>query len=194
MIWPSKKNKLSSLFQGLVRSSLDIVPRKRGNEIAIVACGCFWNPQVRFASMDGVKQVVVGYTGGEYPNPSFRDLGDHTCALFIEYNPTKLSYFDILQMWHDNDYPWDKDEKWAHRSALFVTSQHQWEMAFLFCSELEQSRPDQTLYVDLEPAGAFYQAEEDQQDYIMKQGMLAKKQVFLWANEAVPSGLFAIEE
>jgi peptide-methionine (S)-S-oxide reductase len=158
-----------------------------------VACGSFWNPQQQFQKMEGVKRVVVGYTGGSLLAPTSRNLQDHTQALFIEYNPKRVSYLQLLQMWSNNDYPWEP-ETLASRSALFFTNETQHELAHEFVSRLAQGRPNAQLFVSVEPASTFYQAEEYQQNYTVKQGKLAKEHMIRWANNEIPSGLFPIVE
>ena len=172
---------------------LHLEPSKRKYEIAIVACGEFWNPQRRFQRLEGVKRVIAGYTGGGYDTPSAEDLQDQTRALFIEYNPRKISYGEILQMWADNDFPWEEDD-WSNRSALFVMNQEQRGQAIGFLSMLAMTRPKSELHVDVEPATTFYQAEEYQQDYLGKHVRASKEQFLLWANDAVPTGLCPILE
>jgi peptide methionine sulfoxide reductase MsrA len=143
--------------------------------------------------MEGVKRVVVGYTGGQQISPTFRHLQDHTQALWIEYNPKKVSYKQLLAMWKDNDYPWEP-ETLANRSALFVTNETQRQEAYQFVTALAQSRPNCCIYVDIEDATTFYKAEEEQQDFVAKQAKLAREQYLLWANDAAPSGLYMIAE
>ena len=173
---------------------LPLEPTKRRYEIAVVACGCFWSPQRRFQKMKGVKRVIVGYTGGKHPNPSADQMMDHTQALFIEYSRRTTSYRQILEMWLDNDYPWEPEEELQYRSALFVMNQDQHAQAVEFLSELVMSRPNCHLYVDVERATEFYQAEETQQDYMKKQVQAAKEQFLLWANDSASSGLHSITE
>ena len=173
---------------------IPLEPTKSRNEIAVVACGCFWSPQRRFQKMNGVKRVIAGYTGGQSPEPSADYMKDHTQALFIEYNPRKVSYRDILKMWLDNDYPYEPEEDLAYRSALFVLNQDQHAKAVEFLTVLHMSRPNCQLYVDIEPAGTFYRAEEAQQDYLKKQVLAAREQFLLWANDSASSGLHSITE
>ena len=86
--------------------TIPIKPSKKRYEVAIVACGEFWSPQDRLKKVHGIKRVVVGYVGGQHPSPTFHDMKDHTQSLLVEYNPKKISYRDILQLWNDNDDPW----------------------------------------------------------------------------------------
>ena len=188
---------------------LPLVPSKKNMkkyEIAVVACGSFWNPQRRFERMDGVKRVVVGYTGGKHRYPNFQNKQDHTQALFIEYNPKKVSYTQILEMWNQNDDPWTSPYEeegnegnfdqmtLSCRSALFVLNEYQQSKALEFVLQLSQTRPHSKLFVDIEQAQDFYQAEEYQQQYVAKQCKAAREQFLKWANDEAPTGLFPILE
>ena len=90
---------------------ISLLPSKSKYEIAIFGCGEFWNPQRVFQKLYGVKHVVVGYTGGYSTYPSFDNPQDHTYALYIEYNPKKISYTTLLHVWHLHDYPWEQDDQ-----------------------------------------------------------------------------------
>jgi peptide methionine sulfoxide reductase MsrA len=144
--------------------------------------------------MQGVKRVVAGYTGGEGNYPTYKNIYDHAEALFIEYNPKKVSFQQILQMWRDNDYPWEPESSFRHRSAIFPTTQNQIKESVKFVIELSQTRPHSPLYIDVRPFQRFYQAEDYQQDYVQKQVIAAKQQLLAFANDEVPTGLFTIPE
>ena len=147
----------------------------------------------------GVSRVIVGYTGGLHPKPTFKNIQDHTQALFIEYNPKIISYLQILSAWKDNDYPWeeeeDSDERSGCRSAIFFVDRTKQERTTLkFLARLARTRPTSTLHVDIEDVTIFYKAEECQQDYLTKQQEAAEEQWEAWRKNKTPSGLFAIPE
>ena len=191
---------------------IPIIPSKRHYEIIIVACGCFFNPQIRFKQMEGVKRCIAGYTGGLSTDEtvSRNNLHDHSLALFIEYNPKKVSLQEILEMWKDNDDPWNEDEaeKWEERSAIFTTNYKQHEECKTFIKKLAKTRPYDHLHVHVERVGTngrnnadssttppfFYKAEEYLQDYLIKQSHAARRQIEAYRNGDVESGLFAIIE
>ena len=143
--------------------------------------------------MKGVVRVVVGYTGGDAPDPDYFDIKDHTEALFIEFNPKLVSYLEILQLWHNNDYPWEP-EILRERSAVFYVTDSQHDEALSFLRKLSSSRPNCYLYVDLEPIKKFYQAEAYQQNYVAKQCRAAREKMIQWANNEAQSGLYTILE
>jgi peptide-methionine (S)-S-oxide reductase len=112
--------------------------------------------------MKGVERVIVGYAGGKQPNPTYYKIKDHTEALFIEFNPQQVTYWQILEMWLD--YPW-KLEPRQYRSAILFTSLAQQDEALYF---LAQSKSNERLYADVELVTKFYQAEVYHQNYLAK--------------------------
>ena len=146
--------------------------------------------------MDGVKRVIAGYTGGLEPFPTFSNIQDHVMALFVEFNPHKVSLWSILEMWNSNDDPWrdDEEENYEERSAIYTTSPEQHKLCVEFVQTLAATRPYDILHVDVDRATSFYQAEESYQDYIVKQVRAAKAQVEAYRNGELKSGLFTIYE
>ena len=211
----SKKNKYgvsNSSKQGSseLPTLLSLKPTKKKYSIAIFACGLFWNPQRRFSKIDGIKRCIVGYIGSDSSPaseaassssvPTFENPLDYTQAIFIEYNPKKVSYQQLLEFWQDNDYPWEP-EPLHLRSAVFTTTHEQYTLAKTFLNKLAKTRPNCQLYVDIESIVAhsnstrFYQAEDIHQNYIQKQIVDASRQQYIdWANETASSGLCKIPE
>ena len=195
---------------------LPLKPSKKNYEIAIIAMGNFWNPQRRITKMkeqsskynNGIKRVIAGYIGGTYTTPTFDNIGDHTMALLIEYNPKKVTYRDVLDMWYDNDTPFDEPtsslSSRQERSALFVMNSTQKRQAYDYCNELIASHKcgyynhNCKLYVDIEDVQesklVFYQAEDYQQNYLTKYILASRQQFLLWANDNAFTGLCTIME
>jgi peptide-methionine (S)-S-oxide reductase len=140
-----------------------------------------------------VSRVIAGYSHGEQPDPSYFDTKDHTESLFIEFNPKSISFLDILQVWHENDFPWEPDLL-RERSAIFYSSAEQQDVAGKFLRKLARTRPNCKIYVAVEPVKVFYKAEEYQQNYVAKQCKAAKEKMIAWANNETQSGLFTIVE
>ena len=67
-------------------------------EKAILAGGCFWGVEELFRDLPGVVSTVVGYTGGDVPNATYRNHGDHAEAIEITFDPTRLSYRKLLEL------------------------------------------------------------------------------------------------
>ena len=183
---------------------ISLQPSKAKYEIAVLACGEFWVPQRRFSKLDGVKRVVAGYTGGarRSSHVSFQDTKDHTMALFIEYNPSKISYMQLLDFWHENDYPWEEADTVTTQSAIYPTSIEQEQQAKEYVSKLHYEAQYRKAYADakaqayvtVDYVSKFYQAEQYQQNYISKQIVAAKEQFLLWANDEAATSLYTILE
>jgi peptide-methionine (S)-S-oxide reductase len=124
--------------------------------------------------MRGVERVIVGYTGGKQPHPKYGNLQDHTEALLLDFNPKEVSYWEILEMWHDNANPWKRDSI-QYRSAIFWTSLSQQDEALQFLQRLSASNPKKRLRVHVELARAFYKAEPYHQNYIARRQQSSPK-------------------
>ena len=165
--------------------------------IAIFSCGCFVSPQRRFLKMDGVKRVVAGYTGGDYSAPSIDDTEDHKHAIFVEYNPQKVSYKELLEMWRNNDDPYVYEPTVAYQSGIFTLNERQEQEALEFLRTLQEEDYRRTkLFVTVEPATSytFYQAEERYQNYLGKQIISARERYIAWANDQIPSCMYPLIE
>jgi peptide-methionine (S)-S-oxide reductase len=68
-----------------------------GREVAVLAGGCFWGMQDLIRKLPGVIKTRVGYTGGDVPNATYRNHGSHAEAIEIEFDPTRISYRDLLE-------------------------------------------------------------------------------------------------
>ena len=79
---------------------------------------------------------MVGYTGGRHRNPTFHDPIDHTMALYVEYNPQKVSYFELLLHWMHNDDFWEPEDDPNLRSGVFPLNDEQHERAIDFLNQL----------------------------------------------------------
>ena len=109
----------------------------------------------------------MGYTGGTLANPTYRNLGDHSEAIEVAYDPAKISYEELLtEFWaahHPEDAPWGRQ----YRSAIFVHDEAQRQAAERTKQRTEQGL-GKTVYTAIEPAGTFYQAEDYHQKYRLK--------------------------
>jgi peptide-methionine (S)-S-oxide reductase len=73
----------------------DAPPPER-TRTATFGLGCFWGPDARFGALDGVVRTRVGYAGGTTPDPTYREVGDHTEVVQVDYDPAALRYEDLL--------------------------------------------------------------------------------------------------
>ena len=123
-------------------------------------------------------RIVVGYTGGIQPNPVYRNIQDATEALWIEFSPQKLSYWEVLELWHDNTDLHSPEQLHQYRTAIWWTTASQKQAAVKLLERVTDSKPDRPLFVNVEPVTTFYQAEEYHQDYIAKKRKVAGTNMF----------------
>jgi len=112
--------------------------------------------------VDGVKKCVVGYTGGFQDEVTYQNIADYTEALLVEFDPTVVSYPEILKVWKEQASPYPC--KTQYRTALWYLNEEQKEVAEKFLSTMSGAK-----HVDLEPATQFFMAEEYHQNFIAKQ-------------------------
>ncbi|KAL7543077.1 hypothetical protein ACHAXR_012394 [Thalassiosira sp. AJA248-18] len=125
--------------------------------------------------MGGVVNVVVGYTGGKQENPTYQNIMDATEAFLVEFDPSIISYEEILDEWSDQHAPY-YPSKCQYRSAIFYCSEEQRNAALKKVEELGKGG-ERKVYVDLEPVSTFYRGEEYHQDFLEKQ-MSARAPMF----------------
>ncbi len=155
-------------------------------ETATFAAGCFWGIEQKFSELPGVLSTIVGYTGGETKNPTYRQVCSNTTghaeAVKIQYNPDKISYKELLEFFfkiHDptqiDRQGWDVGSQ--YRSAIFYHSNEQKDAAEKLVKNLESSdRYKRPIATQIVPAPEFYEAEEYHQKYYEKQKKSKKKE------------------
>jgi len=144
--------------------------------IATFAGGCFWCVEADFDKVAGVISTTSGYTGGRTANPSYEEVSrggtGHAEAVEIVYDPVKVSYERLLDVfWHNID-PLAKDRQFCdhgdqYRSAIFYHDEKQRSLAEASKAAV-QARFKQTIATEIKAAGPFYKAEEYHQDYYLK--------------------------
>ena len=145
-------------------------------EKATFAGGCFWCMTPPFEKLNGVNEVVSGYTGGNGPNPTYEDYAakGYIEAVQITYDPSKISYSALLDVfWRQID-PTDKDGQFCdrgpqYRSAIFYENAIQKRLAEESKEALDKTgRYQKPIVTELIKASTFYKAEEYHQDYYKK--------------------------
>ncbi len=146
-------------------------------ELATFAGGCFWC-MIQPFNIYGVYGVIAGYTGGKVKNPSYKEVSTgktgHYEAVQIKYNPKKIKYEKLLEIfWRQID-PTDDNGQFAdkglqYKTAIFYHNKNQKKIAESSKKELETSKRFNKLIVtEIKPAIKFYPAEEYHQDYYKK--------------------------
>lgn len=148
------------------------------SEIAIFAGGCFWCMIQPFDTLPGIISITSGYTGGHVSNPSYEQVlsgkTGHTEAVKIEYDPQYMPYEKLLEIYWQQTDPTDalgqfEDRGDNYRPVIFYTSQCQKKIAEQSKVELQkEARFDRPIVTLIEPAQAFYPAEEYHQDFYQK--------------------------
>jgi len=145
-------------------------------EKATFAGGCFWCMTPPFEKLNGVHEVVSGYTGGNGAHPIYKDYAEkgHIEAVQITYDPSKISYSALLDVfWRQID-PTDPggqfcDKGPQYRSAIFYENAEQKRLAEQSREALEKTgRYQKPIVTELIKASAFYKAEDYHQDYYKK--------------------------
>ena len=143
-------------------------------EKAILAGGCFWGVEELIRHLPGVSSTVVGYTGGNVANATYRNHGTHAEGIAIEFDPEILSYRALLEYFFQIHDPTTRNRQGndigvSYRSAIFYVDDTQRETANALIAEMDASGiwPGKII-TEVVPAGDFWNAEEEHQDYLKK--------------------------
>ena len=153
-------------------------PFPDGIEVAYFGLGCFWGAERAFWKLPGVYTTAVGYQGGSTPNPTYEQVCSgrtgHTEAVMVAFDPTKISYDDLLKAFWEAHDPTQgmrqgNDVGTQYRSAIYTVGEEQAKAA-----DLSQRRYGDALAragkgeitTEIAPAGPFYYAEDYHQQYL----------------------------
>ncbi len=145
------------------------------SEKATLAGGCFWCMEPPYEKLEGVKEVIPGYTGGHKDNPTYEEVSanitGHAEAVEIVYDPSKITYEEILEVYWRQINPTDdggqfSDRGSSYRTAIFYHSDEQKKLAEKSREDLIKSgRFKKPIVTEILPASTFYRAEDYHQDY-----------------------------
>jgi peptide-methionine (S)-S-oxide reductase len=137
--------------------------------------GCFWCTEAVYAQLKGVKKVTSGYIGGSVPNPTYKDvctgLTGHAEAVDIEYDPSQVTYQQLLEVFFSTHDPTTKNRQGAdvgtqYRSGVFYHDDEQKRIAEEVIAKLDQARAfSRPIVTEVTKATTFYPAEDYHQDY-----------------------------
>jgi len=152
-------------------------PLATATETAVFAGGCFWCVEADFDKVPGVISTTSGYTGGTVANPSYAQVSaggtGHAEAVEVVYDPTKVTYAKLLDVfWHNVD-PLVKDRQFCdsgdqYRTAIFYVDDEQKKLAEETKKTVEAKFAPRTVYTQIVKAGPFTKAEEYHQDFYVK--------------------------
>ncbi len=163
---------------GAFLSFQSVVAAKPAKETAIFAGGCFWCMEPPFEKLDGVLDVTSGYTGGTVKDPTYEEVSaggtGHMEAIRVTYDPAKVSYSKLLDVFWMQIDPTDRGGQFVDRgnqyaSAIFYANDEQKRLAEESKAGLEKSgRFSVPIVTAIVKATEFYPAEEYHQDYYKK--------------------------
>ena len=143
-------------------------------ERAVLAGGCFWGVQDLIRRYDGVLSTRVGYTGGSVSHATYRNHGSHAEAVEIIFDPARVSYRQILELFFQIHDPTTRNRQGndvgtSYRSAIFYTSDEQKRIAEDTIADVDASGlwPGKVV-TEVVPAGDFWEAEPEHQDYLQR--------------------------
>ncbi|MDB5575896.1 MAG: methionine sulfoxide reductase [Bradyrhizobium sp.] len=143
-------------------------------ERAVLAGGCFWGMQDLIRKRPGIVSTRVGYTGGKVENATYRNHAGHAEAIEIVFDPAVASYRELLEFFFQIHDPTTANRQGgdigdSYRSAIFYENDEQLAVAVDTVADVDASGlwPGKVV-TSLEPAGPFWEAEVEHQDYIEK--------------------------
>jgi methionine-S-sulfoxide reductase len=147
-------------------------------EKATFAGGCFWCMEPPFDKLDGVVSTTSGYTGGKEKMPNYEQVSSgktgHVEAIEVVYDPEKISYDKLLEVFWKNINPTQENGQFAdignhYRTVIFFHDEKQRQIAEASKERLDKSRKfEKPVVTEILPAGDFYPAEDYHQDYYLK--------------------------
>ena len=152
--------------------------KQRGLSVATFAGGCFWCMEGPYDKLDGVISTTSGYIGGHQPDPTYKQVSaggtGHTEAVQIVYDPEKVSYQKLLDVFWVNHDPTEADGQFCdkgsqYRPGVFYHDQTQKDLAEASKQRVEQSKTfAEPVVTEITMAGRFYPAEAYHQDYYQR--------------------------
>lgn len=153
-------------------------PIPPGMAVATFAGGCFWCMQPPYDNLPGVVKTIAGYTGGAKVDPTYEEVSSgrtgHAESIEVIYDPKKVSYEKLLEVYWVNIDPTVKDRQFCdtgnqYRTAIFYHDEAQRKAAEASKRELERTKPfKEPIVTAIEMAGPFYPAEEYHQEFYKK--------------------------
>ena len=150
-------------------------------EKATFGAGCFWGVEAAFRQVNGVTATAVGYAGGHFENPTYRDVCSgrtgHAEVVEVEFDPAVVSYDELLNVFWENHDPTTLNRQGPdvgeqYRSAIFYHTPEQETAARASKEALEQSgKYRRPVVTEIVPAPKFYRAEDYHQQYFEKRGI-----------------------
>lgn len=153
-------------------------------ETATFALGCFWGGEALFGAVPGVIRTRVGYAGGTKEDPTYYNLGDHTESIQIDYDPERVSFKQLAEIFWNNHNPGSSSFKRQYANILFYHNPRQKEIAQASKKELDKQREGK-IFTSIREFNQFYPAEDYHQKYRLRQsGRFIKEMKSIYPNPA----------
>ena len=152
-------------------------PSASPRALATFAGGCFWCVEADFDKVPGVISTTSGYTGGKVDNPNYNQVSagatGHTEAVEIAFDPSKVGYQKLLDVFWRNHDPLAKDRQFCdrgdqYRPAIFYHDEEQRKLAEASKKAVQEKFAPRVVQTEIVKAGAFFKAEDYRQDYYEK--------------------------
>ena len=165
---------MRSILTSLIAISTLLLSTNLPAATAAFAGGCFWCMEAAYQDVEGVEDVVSGFTGGTHPNPTYKGAHDgHYEAILVTYDPDRISYRELLDLFWVNVDPFDDggqfcDRGESYRPAVFVGNEDERALAESSRQQVVDRFPDQEVRTPILPRADFFTVEEGHQDYYLK--------------------------
>ena len=156
-------------------------PFPDGMEQALFGLGCFWGAERAFWKLQGVYSTAVGYTGGDTPNPTYKEVcsgqTNHNEVVLVVFDPKRIAYADLLKAFWEGHDPTQgmrqgNDAGTQYRSGVYTFDADQQAVAeaskAAYANALAKAGVKRTITTEIVPAPAFYYAEDYHQQYLAK--------------------------
>ncbi|MBX2804992.1 MAG: peptide-methionine (S)-S-oxide reductase MsrA [Hyphomicrobiales bacterium] len=169
-------SRLLTAFSMLLAGSLPLTAQTEEKASAIFAGGCFWCMEPPYDETDGVSATISGYSGGSEEEATYKQVSSgatqHFEVIKIDYDPARVSYEQLLNIFWRNIDPFDADGQFCdkgdhYKSAIFYGNENEKVLAEASKKAIEE-KLGREVATDILPESKFYAAEDYHQDYYMK--------------------------
>lgn len=161
------KNEEAKIFEGIKQ-------KPTNNEaVATFAEGCFWHTEIVFQSLEGVRDAVSGYSGGNSDNPEYENIGHHAESVNVYYDPSKISFETLVKAFFASHDPTQlnrqgNDEGPQYRSIAFYRNENEKKIIEAEIKMVSDSKKySSRIVTEVKPFTKFYPAEDYHQEYII---------------------------
>jgi peptide-methionine (S)-S-oxide reductase len=155
-----------TLYPAVVTDYDESAPSPDETETAAFALGCFWGPDAAFGAVDGVVRTRVGYAGGSKADPTYHDLGDHSEAVQVEYDPDELDYSDLVAVAFENHDPRSQSRKRQYQNVALYETESERDVIEAYLRESDW--PRDAVETRIERLDAFHLAEDYHQKFQLR--------------------------